>query len=238
MLYLLLNVAVISLPLAFSWHPKIKFFHAWKSFWPACLLVLAGFIAWDVYFTHIGIWGFNGAYLVGWPIFGLPIEEWLFFICIPYACVFTYYVLKSGHTRELGGKGKVILAFFGVVALLMGVLNVEKAYTVSATIPSALLIGYWLWKKPPWLGALMKTFMILIPAFVITNGVLTGPFFWDWSVINSQPELILDPVVWYNNAENLGVRLFSIPFDDFFYGFLLIGLNVTVFESFQKRVTY
>ena len=76
--------------------------------------------------------------------------------------------------------------------------------------------------------------MLLIP-FVLTNGVLTGLRFWEYPIINTRPEAVLDQVVWYDNAHNLGVRFFSIPFDDFLYAFLLIGLNVALMEYLTSR---
>ena len=57
------------------------------------MLTMGVFIPWDVIFTINGVWGFNSDYFLGFEIFSLPLEEWLFFICIPFACVFTHYAL-------------------------------------------------------------------------------------------------------------------------------------------------
>jgi lycopene cyclase domain-containing protein len=45
------------------------------------------------------------------------------------------------------------------------------------------------------------------------NGILTGLF-------------IDDSVVWYNNSHTLGMRIGTIPLEDFFYAFLLIVMNI------------
>lgn len=62
------------------------------------------FIPWDVWFTHLGIWGFNTGHLVGISLLGLPLEEWLFFICIPYACVYTYHCFRALGVKDHSGR--------------------------------------------------------------------------------------------------------------------------------------
>jgi hypothetical protein len=110
-----------------------------------------------------------------------------------------------------------------------------RLYTSST---SALLGAFclWLiWRRPAWLAGLWTAFVALLPAFVATNGVLTGVQFWQYPLLNWRPESIATQVVWYDNAENLGVRFLSIPLDDFLYAFLLIGLNIALFEYFRGR---
>ena len=53
---------------------------------------------------------------------------------------------------------------------------------------------------------------------MVVNGILTG------TGINEE-------VVWYNAEHFMGFRLLTVPVEDFFYGFLLILLNVIVFEK-------
>ena len=83
-LYLLLNLGSLSIPLIFSFHPKLKFFKHWKSLGIGILISMLIFIPWDVFFTINGIWGFNSNYYLGTNLFSLPIEEWLFFLIIPF----------------------------------------------------------------------------------------------------------------------------------------------------------
>jgi hypothetical protein len=54
-------------------------------------------------------------------------------------------------------------------------------------------------------------------------------------VLHNTPEAITDHIVWYNNDENSGWRIFSMPVDDLLYGLLLIGVNVSLFEAFSAR---
>jgi len=63
---------------------------------------------------------------------------------------------------------------------------------------------------------------MLIPFFIV-NGILTGSF-------------IENEVVWYNNDENLGIRLFTIPIEDTIYAFTLILTTLALTEYFQKKL--
>jgi lycopene cyclase domain-containing protein len=42
-------------------------------------------------------------------------------------------------------------------------------------------------------------------------------------------------VVWYNNQENLGARIFTIPIEDSAYAFSMLLFNLTVFKFFTKK---
>jgi lycopene cyclase domain-containing protein len=63
---------------------------------------------------------------------------------------------------------------------------------------------------------------MLIPFFIV-NGVLTGSF-------------ILNEVVWYDNTENLGIRMFTIPIEDSIYAFSLILANLSLTQTFQTKL--
>jgi lycopene cyclase domain-containing protein len=43
------------------------------------------------------------------------------------------------------------------------------------------------------------------------------------------------PIVWYNNAYNLGIRLYSIPVEDVVYSMAMLLLTITVYELLKQK---
>lgn len=225
-LYLLLNLGTISIPLAASFYPKANFSKTWKSFIPAAIITGLFFIIWDFWFTYLGVWGFNPRYLIGINILNLPLEEWLFFITIPYACVFTYFALNHLIKSDYLKKQYVVITWVLIITLMsFGIANLPKYYTGSAFILTASLLGIILYSNQR--GLLSRFYIMylvtLIPFFIV-NGILTGSF-------------IDEQVVWYNNVENLGIRIGTIPIEDSIYGMLLLLMNVTIYEWLLKKQT-
>ncbi len=72
------------------------------------------------------------------------------------------------------------------------------------------------------MGRFYFTFGFILIPFLLVNGILTGSF-------------IDGEVVWYNDKENLGFRLATIPFEDVFYGMLLLLCNISIFEWLQEH---
>jgi lycopene cyclase domain len=192
----------------------------------ACMLIPAAFfIGWDVWFTSMGVWGFNPRYLTGIYLFNLPIEEILFFLCIPYACAFTYDSVNiiSGKERIPPKTQEFITDLLIFVLLIVGTLNYDKWYPgVTFLLTSVFLIWVRRFWKPDFLGRFYFAFLFILIPFFIVNGILTGSG-------------IEDQVVWYNDLENLKVRMGTIPVEDTFYGMLLLLMNISIFEFLQNK---
>ena len=185
---------------------------------------MAVFIPWDVIFTINGIWGFNPDYFLNTKILSLPLEEWLFFICIPFACVFTHYALLLYFPKMKLGENSSKSIAVGLMLTLVFVLifNYDKCYTLvnfSLAIPLTLIA---LKYNPKLLQHFFLTFLVMLIPFFIVNGVLTG----SW---------IENQVVWYNNAENLGIRLGTIPVEDSIYAYSMILMSLFFFELLSSR---
>lgn len=225
--YLLVNFFSVIVPFIASFHPRLMFWKNVKAFLPANIITTVLFLIWDVWFTEKGVWGFNHDYVVGVFIWGLPIEEILFFFCIPYACLFSYHCFDVW--KELGLRSystKLISVLLVVFGIIMFALFYSKMYPMMNFLVFVVLIFYLAFiKKPSWLGQFYFTYLIMIIPFLIVNGVLTGTG--------------LDaPIVWYNSEEIIGIRIRTIPFEDVFYGMSLIGLNILLYERFLLKLKY
>jgi len=223
--YLLVNLFSIFLPLVLSFTPKFNFRKNWSVLFPSILFTGLFFIAWDIIFTKLGVWGFNSEYLLGIDIINLPLEEWLFFIAIPYACVFTYSALNQIISRKFFDKS--IFLYTTVLAaflIIMSILNLDKLYTsVTFLLTGLFLLVHVYILKSDYLELFFRAYLLvfLFP-FLLVNGILTGSF-------------IDTEIVWYNNLENLSIRIFTIPVEDFVYGLLLFLMNVTFYEYFLNK---
>lgn len=206
-----------------SFDKKVAFYKTWKYLLPAIFIVGILFIAWDSYFTRLGVWGFNATYLTGLSFVDLPLEELFFFFTVPYACVFIYECLKAyfpkSHVRF---KEKRISLVLGCAILMIGLINFSTIYTgLTCTYLGITLIGVYLSGYGE-ISRFYFTYIIVLIPFVLVNGLLTGCF-------------TQEPVVLYNNSETLGIRIGSIPVEDFFYNMLYLLNVIVLLEYFRFK---
>jgi len=221
-LYLLLNLGSFSIPFLYSFEKKMRFIKHWKAVFSSLLIVATFFLIWDAIFTANGVWGFNPDYHIDILLFGMPIDEWMFFVCIPYASIFIHYSLAYFKPNLLISTKitKLITLFFLVILVPIILMNVDKMYTLVnyISLEFILLMGFFFGIK--YLQRFYISFLIILIPFFIVNGVLTGTG-------------IEEPIVWYNNAENLGIRLLTIPLEDIGYAFTMIFANILLVERFK-----
>ena len=223
-LYLWVNILSISVPLLASFHPKMALYKRWGYLFVAIFLSMIPYIIWDVIFTRNGFWSFNETYLQGRYFLDLPLEEWLFFVCIPYACVFTHLsirILKPQWQLSVKMTNRVtyfLLILFAVVGLTFH----QQAYTLVDMVFAFVILMAAHFFGGKVLRSYYITYLFMLIPFLIVNGVLTGSG-------------IVDQVVWYNDNENFGVRALTIPIEDFAYAFSLILLNLLLFTRLLRQ---
>ena len=222
-LYLSLLLISVTIPLALSFDRKVGFYRQWKTLFPSIIIVGSVYITADIFFVKAGIWGFNNVYLSKITLLGLPVEEWLFFVLIPYSCIFIHYVFIS-YFPELFLSDffvRVFSVILVIIILTIIVLNYDKTYTFFNFILLIIAILLALFDRDRLLNRYYITFLIMLIPFFFVNSILTGTF------INGE-------VVWYKNSETLGIRLLTIPVEDIGYAFSLILLNLQIMSWLQK----
>ncbi|QBR13260.1 lycopene cyclase domain-containing protein [Sphingobacterium sp. CZ-2] len=222
--YLLINILTISICFIFSFDKRIRFDRYFMDFLKAATLVAIPFIIWDAWFTKIGIWWFNETYLLGIPLAGLPLEEILFFFCIPFSCVFTYFCLNKFFNLEwMNAFNNIIVWLTVIVTSVIALRFHELQYTfVTAlvTLLSILILNFGL--KMESIGKVSFIYGLLMLGFLPVNGVLTGTG-------------LESPIVNYNSNEFMNIRIGTIPIEDAVYGYVLIIWNVFFFEKFSHE---
>ncbi|QTV05265.1 lycopene cyclase domain-containing protein [Faecalibacter bovis] len=223
--YLLINFFTIIICFIYSFDKRIKFSRYFLTFLISCTIVAIPFILWDAWFTKIGIWWFNDTYLIGLRILGLPLEELLFFYCIPFSCIFTYYCLtRFFNLNWANGFNNIICFVTIIVCVVVGLLNFDKTYTLVTAILTTLTIIYLhLITRTPWIGQASLIYSILMLGFFPVNGILTGTG-------------LENPIVNYNPNEFLNFRIGTIPIEDAVYGYSLFLWNIYFFKFFKNKM--
>ncbi len=219
--YLLINFLTIFFPIVLSFDKRVQFFKSWKYIFPGLLITGLVFLVWDYLFTVFSVWSFNADYVTGLYILNLPIEEILFFITVPFACIFIYeclnYYIKKDWLHKLSRPISVTLIIASIASL---VLFYDRVYTLITFgfLLAALVYAEFLQKVN--LGRFYMAYLVSLLPFYIVNGILTSI-----------------PIVMYNDAENMSFRVGTIPFEDHFYSMAMLLMNILLFEYFRKRGT-
>ena len=85
---ILMIILLFTIFVEFKYH--IHLYHSMKERVIVTLNIFIFGIIWDFYATYRSHWIFPGPGLIGLRIFGLPIEEFLFFLIVPYGAITMY----------------------------------------------------------------------------------------------------------------------------------------------------
>lgn len=220
-IYLYLNLFTLFFPFILSFDKRVHFYTYWKYLFPAMAVNGVIFILWDAYFTSIGVWSFNPEYLIGIYFLGLPLEEILFFITVPYACLFIYetlntYIQKDYFNRLAPWVSGILVLFLIPVAFIF----LPRLYTsVTFIFLSLMQVIHYLLFKSKILGRFYLAYLVHLVPFLLVNGILTAL-----------------PVVIYNEAHNTGLRIYTIPAEDTMYSMLMLLITITVYEYLKSRL--
>ena len=218
--YLIFNIIVFAGPLLFGAMRPFYFINRWKYTIVPILIPAIFFLIWDsiVADSH---WHFNDKYVLGITFFNLPIEEILFFISVPFACLFTWeMIIRRSEVKELMWINKIRRYLYLLIPIGIWFFISGKHYTGLATSFLGLAVL---------LDQLLNTniisqkrfylYLLLVLLFtLIFNGYLT------WR-----------PIVTYGAQYQLDFRIFTIPIEDFVYGTALIFMNTSIYQKIINK---
>lgn len=218
--YLIINLLSVLFPIALSFDKRVQFYRSWRNLWPALLISGVVFVGWDMLFTEDAVWEFNPRYILGPSIGGLPLEEIMFFFTVPFACVFVYACLNyyiKWNISQLAARlisGTLLLLAVYLLAIYHSFLYTAVTFTLLLVL---LLVLQYI-SPARWMPQFYRAYLISLVPFFLVNGQLTSI-----------------PVVLYNEHQNMGIRLGTIPFEDLFYLMDLLLLNIAIFEYLRSR---
>ena len=221
--YLLFNSLVLSGPLIFGSMKRFYFMDRWAYVLPALIIPAIPFIIWDALVTGRH-WMFNETYTMDYRIALLPLEEILFFITVPFACLFTWEMiskyLPGGEVRS----GKIVRY-------------------LSLLFPAAGLIFFYYGKEYTGIVMFFLAFAVFLDKTLETDLIVQKRFYWYLLIISAfmllfNGYLTARPVVLYGEAYQVGIRIFTIPVEDFGYGISLLYLNAMIYESIKQKFIF
>jgi len=218
--YLLINILIIFFPLILSFDKNLKFYRNVPHVLQSIAFISTAYIIWDVIATERGDWAFNPKHLIGFYILGLPIEEILFFITVPYSCIFIYETVSFYLKEKKLNFNKKLFVIPSILLVILGTIFYDQNYTFTVSVfASAFFIG----------------------AILFNESLLDSRNFWITILIGFIPFLIVNyfltsiPVVTYNEAAFSGKRFITIPYEDFLYSFSMISLWILFYELAKEK---
>ena len=218
--YLVFNIIIMTGPFILGLIKPFYFAHRWASAFKSIILVGIPFIIWDALVTG-SHWYFNQKYVMGITILNLPLEEWLFFLTVPFACLFTWEMVTqrvSNKTYAKISKIRPWLYLLPVPGFLLFFSGLEYTGLVFIFFTIAVLVDQ-----------VMQTDLILQKRFYIYLAWILG------FTLIFNGFLTWRPVVLYGEEFQIGLRIITIPIEDFGYGISLLFLNTAVFERLEMR---
>jgi len=211
--YLTLDILILLFPFLFSFKWVFPYYKNYKPLAASILIVGGAYIFWDILVTFRGDWWFNHEYLVdlGFTIGGIPLEEALFFVVVPYSCIFIYENLQYFFPDAKLGFNKWVYYSIAILLAIVAIIFYHQEYTILAllSVTTFLLIA------ATWFPDLLQSrnywayIGLSFVAFIIFNYLLT-----------SIPIVLYNPnAIWGGTVDQILVCFHSI------FSFIAISKN-------------
>jgi lycopene cyclase domain-containing protein len=220
--YYIFNLLVFLPVLVLSFVTDVKPHRHIRGLLAGYLFVSFPFIVWDIWAVAAGHWSFNDAYVTGPYLFGVPLEEYLFFLTIPFAMIYVWGVVKK-FVADRGMAGIVPLLAFGATAgasVWMLVNYWSNGYTRSAAIAALIAVVFAAISRIAYTWRFWTFQFLLLGLFLVFNSILT-----------------MLPIITYGPDAIIGFKIGDIPIEDFFFNFAFVNLFLLAYTaSDQPRI--
>jgi len=216
--YLILNIIILIGPLSLSFDRKVHYFRYWSKVLISLGIVMIPFLLWDVAVSGIH-WHFNKNFTLPVRFYGLPLGEILFFVSVPFACLFIWQIIVTNKQNILANNKLLlyVIVLCGCCAFVLFMLW-GKMYTSIVCFAIAFTIFF---------DRLMKTHVLSQKRTYLYLAILTVLI----AIFNGY--LTARPIVLYNSTYFTNIRIWTIPIEDFGYGYTLILLCTIIFEKLK-----
>lgn len=216
--YLILDAGAVGVAVGLALWRRLSWLQHLQQAALAVSLVGFVFLVWDMAVTHLGHWSFNADYILDWYVGNLPLEEVSFFVAIPLVCLTVWQILERRPARNSPSwPGLLMIPVVGALMLVTTFSN--RGYSLAAG-GAAIVVNGWLYVRRATLPCQtwLTYQLVMLVIFYIANSVLTGL-----------------PVVEYNPQTFSGIRIGSIPLEDFFYNFALTNAVILAYLQLEYR---
>lgn len=174
------------------------------------------YVSWDVYAAANYHWWFNTEFTGNTKIAGLPLEEILFFITVPYSMIFLYevFIFYFNDKINIQPPSRITFRIMSLLLFISALFMVNNAYSLIALISCSLCF--------------------LLMGNLYFSRIIPG-IFWIFIAFSFVPFITVNylltslPVVLYNHNAITGYRFLTIPAEDFFYSFSLVSFYLMIY---------
>lgn len=217
--YYLFNILVFLPVLVLSFVTDVKPHRHLLGLLAGYLFVSFPFMVWDVWAVAAGHWHFNEAYVTGPYLFDVPLEEYLFFLTVPFAAVYVWGLVKK-FVADRSLAGIFPLLVFGIVggiSVWMLINFWDNGYTRSAAIASLIAVLVAASSRIAYTWRFWTFQLLLLGLFLVFNSILT-----------------MLPIISYGPDAIIGFKIGDIPIEDFLFNFAFINLFLLVFNAADR----
>jgi len=116
---------------------------------------------------------------------------------------------------------RIIIVFLILMTVVVLVFYFDRTYTVYIFSLVIIALSLAFVDSTKQISSFFVSFLLILIPFIIVNAILTGSF------IDHQ-------VVWYNDQENTGIRILTIPVEDVGYAFSMVLFNLLLISNLKK----